>query len=133
MMASDALRNTRNVLKDCPTQNYLFVNQRGMTTADFRRVSTNSITMTPLSHIAEDSRIQGKFLVSEVIGQMKDVSRIEDTGLVDFVSGVCGRIGKKHEVDILDLASLSADDQESALTRNGIQTRSPSPHGKSPS
>lgn len=58
-------------------------------------------------------------MVSEVIGQIKDMYAIEDTGLPDFIKHACTEREKKYNVDILDLASLPSEDQEDALARNG--------------
>lgn len=121
-LTSDALQDTRALLKGCPTAKYLLVNQRGMTTADLQQSTTESSVLPSLSRAAEDSRIKGKFIVTEVIGQIKDMQTLGDTGLPDFIKNECTSEGKEHDVDILDLASLPSEGQEDALARNGMKS-----------
>jgi hypothetical protein len=74
-----------------------------------------------LSSAAADARVKGKLVVPEVIGQIKDMRTIEDTGLPDFIKSECTSREKKFDIDILDLASLPSEDQEAALARNSME------------
>lgn len=117
-LASDALQDTKTLLKGCPTNNYLLVNQRGMTTADFRRTTTDTSVLPSLSRAAEDTRVKGRFLVTEVVGEMDDMGSLENTGLPGYIRTECASQNKQYDVDILDLASLPSEHLDDALAHN---------------
>ena len=69
--------------------------------------------MPNLQQAITDSRIKGKHIVSEVIG---DVS---DDGLFAYIDAACNRMGKEVTVLGERLASLPAEDRALALAENG--------------
>lgn len=71
--------------------------------------------MRHLCHTVEDSRVQGKYTVSEVVGDMTNVE------LASYIKTACAKKGKDAVVDELDLASPSPDDRLAALTENGLE------------
>lgn len=74
--------------------------------------------MPSLCHATDDERVQGKFVVPEVVGNIKN--GVVDTGLPKYLAGACASKGKDVVIDLLDLASPPSDDYASALAQNGI-------------
>lgn len=114
--SSQALENLRDVLSSCPTDRYLLVSQPGVNALELR--GPNGCSMPHLCRAVGDSRIQGKFVVSEVIGSMSK------TGLVDHIRKACLEQGKDISVDEIALGPLKSDragslaDNDDALTRS---------------
>ena len=67
--------------------------------------------MSHLSRAIEDSRVQGKFIVSEVVGETTKA------GLADYINKACAQKNKKVAVDELSLAPLTSD-RASTLNEN---------------
>jgi hypothetical protein len=113
---------TKDLLKSCPTDTYLLVNQRGVTTASLRRTASDACAMPSLCRATDDQQVQGKFVVPEVVGKIKDMDGVRDTGLPEFLAQACASMSKDVKIDLLDLASPPSDDYASALTENGISS-----------
>jgi len=117
-LASRVFEETKDLLKSCPTDTYLLVNQRGVTTASLRRTASDACAMPSLCRATDDQQVQGKFVVPEVVGKIKDMDGVRDTGLPEFLAQACASMSKDVKIDLLDLASPPSDDYASALTEN---------------
>ena len=69
----------------------------------------------PLLHqsVTRDDRIQGKYIVAEVVGDIKVGN------LVNFVKNACSQHGKQAVVEQVSLAQLPQDNRAQALLLNG--------------
>jgi hypothetical protein len=110
--ASLVQKFTRDVLATCPTDNYLFVTQPGVSASDLRQ--QNGCPMPRLCKAVEDSRIQGRFSVPEVVGN------IESKGIVDLVRKACEHKSKIVNIKEVHLASVSLDNKANALAENDV-------------
>ncbi|KOS17892.1 Protein big1 [Escovopsis weberi] len=108
--SSQVLKFTRSVLSECPTDRYLIVLQPGLNAADLRQA--NDCSLPHLCSLARDSRIQGTFTVSEVLGKLGDLS------LSEHIESSCSKQGKAAKVDQLQLSSLSGEDRAGILAHN---------------
>ncbi|KAK5993174.1 hypothetical protein PT974_06602 [Cladobotryum mycophilum] len=108
--SSQVLKYTKDILSECPTDRYLVVSQPGLRAADLRH--PNDCALPHFCRAVQDSRVRGKYTVSEVIGELTDA------GLSDHIKTACAKKGKTVKVDELRLASLSADDRVGSLSEN---------------
>ena len=69
--------------------------------------------MPSLCRAAESSSINGKYIISEVVGDLKD------NKLASYIKDSCLSAGKEVTVDEVSLSSLSRDDRAGALADNG--------------
>ncbi|KAJ4145719.1 hypothetical protein LMH87_004556 [Akanthomyces muscarius] len=109
--SSDVLRNTKDILSRCPTDYYVLATQPGMNAADLHH---NQFSDMPLLHqsVTLDDRIQGKYIVSEVVGDIKDGN------LVNFVKNACSQHGKQAVVEQVSLGQLPQENRARALLLN---------------
>ncbi|EJP63877.1 Protein big1 [Beauveria bassiana] len=109
--SSDVLRTTKDILSRCPTERYVFATQPGMTASDLQR---NEGSNMPLFHhsVTLDSRIQGKYIVSEVVGD------IRDGNLINFVKTACSQYGKQAVIEQVSLGQLPLENRADALLVN---------------
>ncbi|KAJ6787560.1 hypothetical protein PWT90_00643 [Aphanocladium album] len=109
--SSDVLTNTKDILSRCPTDHYVFATQPGMIAADIHH--NEGLDMPSLHHsVTLDERIQGKYIVSEVVGD------IMDSNLVKFVKTACSQHGKQAVVELVSLGQLPQEDRAEALLVN---------------
>ncbi|KAJ3498775.1 hypothetical protein NLG97_g844 [Lecanicillium saksenae] len=109
--SSDVLKHTKDILSRCPTDHYVFATQPGMIAADLYH--NEGSRMPSLQHsITLDERIQGKYIVSEVVGD------IMDSNLVNFVKTACSHHGKQAIVEQVSLGQLPQEDRAEALRIN---------------
>lgn len=113
---SHVLQYTKDSLKTCPTDRYLLVNQPGVTSADLLEFA--GCTMPSLCRAGDDTRTKGKYVVSELVGTVKDMSAIKDTGLASYIKGACAKENKHVTIDELDLAPLAKEDRSGAFAQN---------------
>ncbi|KAM0360751.1 hypothetical protein ACHAO7_004279 [Fusarium culmorum] len=85
---SQALEQVKDLLTSCPTDNYVLIAQEGANAADIRRTNANS----NLHQAIARKEIQGKFIVSEVIGESIDADAIQD-----YIQTACYEQAKKVE------------------------------------
>lgn len=111
--SSQVLKHTKDVLAECSTDRYLVASQPGVNAADLLRPN-QGCSMRHLCQAVEDTRIKGKYTVSEVVGDMSNA------GLASYIKTACAKKGKDVVVDELDLASPSTDDRLGALAQNGV-------------
>ncbi|OAA66244.1 BIG1, ER integral membrane cell wall biogenesis [Cordyceps fumosorosea ARSEF 2679] len=110
-MSADVLQNTKEILSSCPTSHYVFATQPGMMSSDLQR---NEGSDMPSLHraVTLDDRIQGKYIVSEVVGD------INAGNLVNFVKTACSQSGKAAIVEQVSLSQLPQEDRQDALLIN---------------
>lgn len=108
--SSQALESARDLLSTCPTDRYLLVSQPGVNAVELR--GPNGCAMPHLCRAVGDSRIQGKFIVSEVIGETTK------SGLSDHIRTACSGQNKDVAVDEIVLAPLKSD-RAGSLADNG--------------
>jgi len=85
---SQALEQIKDLLTSCPTDNYVLIAQEGANAADIRRTYAKS----NLHQAIARKEIQGKFIVSEVVGESIDADAIQD-----YIQTVCYEQAKKVE------------------------------------
>ncbi|KAL6924337.1 hypothetical protein FSST1_001611 [Fusarium sambucinum] len=85
---SQALEQVKDLLASCPTDNYVLIAQEGANAADIRRTNAKS----NLHQAIARKEIQGKFIVSEVVGESIDADAIQD-----YIQTVCYEQAKKVE------------------------------------
>ncbi|KAM0301337.1 hypothetical protein ACHAPM_005563 [Fusarium culmorum] len=85
---SQALEQVKDLLTSCPTDNYVLIAQEGANAVDIRRTNANS----NLHQAIARKEIQGKFIVSEVIGESIDADAIQD-----YIQTACYEQAKKVE------------------------------------
>ncbi|OAQ96312.1 hypothetical protein LLEC1_00137 [Akanthomyces lecanii] len=109
--SSDVLKNAKAILANCPTDYYVLATQPGMNAADLHH---NQGSDMPLLHqsLTLDDRIQGKYVVSEVVGDIKDGN------LIDFVKNACSQHGKQAVIEQVALGQLPQDHRPQALLLN---------------
>ncbi|KAL9471621.1 hypothetical protein ACSS6W_009562 [Trichoderma asperelloides] len=108
--SSSVLGYARDVLSTCPTDRYLIVSQPGLNAADLRR--SNGCAMPHLCQAVEDSRINGKAIVSEVVGDLAGAD------LSEYIRSVCAKKEKTVTVDEIRLAALSLEDRARSFSDN---------------
>ncbi|KAI9896219.1 hypothetical protein N3K66_008391 [Trichothecium roseum] len=112
---SETIKDAQEILGTCPTDRYLVISQPGATTTDIR--GSRGCAMPNLCRAAESSSINGKYIVSEVVGDLKD------NELVRYVKDSCLSKGKEVTVDEISLSSLSRNDRVGALEENDAVLR----------
>jgi hypothetical protein len=85
---SQALEQVKDLLTSCPTDNYVLIAQEGANAADIRRTNAKS----NLHQAIARKEIQGKFIVSEVVGESIDADAIQD-----YIQTACYEQAKKVE------------------------------------
>jgi hypothetical protein len=110
--SSQALKQAKNILSTCATNRYLIATQPGVSAADLRGPA--GCTMPNLCQAAEDSRVQGKLVISEVVG---DISSSE---LTSYIESACAAKGKQVIITELALGSTSRDDHAESLAENDL-------------
>ncbi|KAH6978893.1 hypothetical protein EDB82DRAFT_506580 [Fusarium venenatum] len=85
---SQALEQVKDLLASCPTDNYVLIAQEGANAADIRRTNAKS----NLHQVIARKEIQGKFIVSEVVGESIDADAIQD-----YIQTVCYEQAKTVE------------------------------------
>lgn len=118
--SSEVLKTTKAILASCPTDHYFFATQPGMKTADVRQNDGADMPFLYLSTTA-DTRVHGKFMVSEVIGDVMSET------LINFVKTACSKRGKEVVVEQVQLDQLPQEDRAEALLANGMAI-SKTPH-----
>ncbi|ATY66504.1 ER integral membrane cell wall biogenesis [Cordyceps militaris] len=109
--SSDVLRDTKEILSRCPTSHYIFATQPGMVASDLLR--NQGSDMPSLRHsLTLDGRFQGKYIVSEVVGG------IRDGNLINFVKTACAQSGKQAVVEQVLLGQLPQENRQEALLVN---------------
>ncbi|KAH6606322.1 er big1 [Trichoderma cornu-damae] len=108
--SSSVLSYTKDVLSVCPTDRYLIVSQPGLNAADLR--GSNGCAMPHLCQAVEDRRVNGKAIVSEVIGDLSDAD------LSDYIKSVCAKKDKTVTVDEVHLTALSLEDKAGSFSAN---------------
>jgi hypothetical protein len=114
---SDSIRTSRSVqdytqkvFADCPTDNYLLISQSGLKAADLRQ--SDSCSLPHLCEAATDSRIQGRYAVSEVIGDMSRQT------LASYIKSACGASQRDATIVELSLAPVSQHNTASQLAEH---------------
>ncbi|EHK50513.1 hypothetical protein TRIATDRAFT_232811 [Trichoderma atroviride IMI 206040] len=110
--SSSVLSFAKDVLSTCPTDRYLIVSQPGLNAADLRR--STGCAMPHLCQAVEDSRINGKAIVSEVVGDLAGAN------LSEFIKSACAKKDKTVTVDDVRLAALSVEDRTRSFSDNGM-------------
>ncbi|KAL7918174.1 BIG1 domain-containing protein [Trichoderma austrokoningii] len=108
--SSSVLDYAKDVLSTCPTDGYLIVSQPGLNAADLRR--SDGCAMPHLCQAVEDDRINGKAIVSEVVGDLAGAN------LADYIKLACAKKDKMVPVYETRLAALSVDDKARSLSDN---------------
>ncbi|KAK7397665.1 hypothetical protein QQX98_012964 [Neonectria punicea] len=113
--SSSAIEEAKNILSACPSDRYLFVSQPGINSAE---LASSACAMPHLCRAVDDSRIHGKFIVSEVVGHLTKA------GLENFVTTACEQKNKHVIVEELSLPPLTSNragslaDSDDALSRS---------------
>ncbi|KAH6892020.1 BIG/ATPase V1 complex, subunit S1 [Thelonectria olida] len=103
--SSRAIENAKNILSECPTDRYLIVAHPGVKSFDLvnRGGDCAGSSMRNLCHLVENSPLEGKYVVTEVIGEMtKD-------GLASFVKKACTQKNKDVTVEEVTLPPVTSD------------------------
>ncbi|KAL7797440.1 BIG/ATPase V1 complex, subunit S1 [Trichoderma ceciliae] len=108
--SSSVLDYTKDVLSKCPTDRYLIVSQPGLNAADLR--GSNGCAMPHLCKAVEDERVNGKAIVSEVVGDLADID------LSEYIKSACAKKDKTVTVDEVHLAALPVEDKASSFSDN---------------
>lgn len=111
--SSEVLKTTKDILASCPTDHYIFATQPGMKTTDLRQKDGADMPFLYLSTTA-DTRVHGKFMVSEVIGDATSET------LINFVKASCSKRGKEVVVEQIQLDQLPQEDRAETLLANGM-------------
>lgn len=109
--SSEAVQYTKEFLRECPTDEYLIVTQPGVNAADLRQ--SEGCAMPHLCKAIDDSRVRGKYIVAEVIGN------ITDADFQDHIKSSCARKGRTAKVVRAPLELLSGSRAKS-LAKNGM-------------
>lgn len=104
------IKFTKNVLSECPTDRYLIVTQPGVNAAD---LDSRDCALPHFCKAVDDSRVNGKYTVAEVIG---DVTNAQ---LDEYIKLSCNKKGKAASVDSVRLGSLAPANRAFDLSRNG--------------
>ncbi|KAG5979865.1 hypothetical protein E4U55_004699 [Claviceps digitariae] len=107
--SSEAVTFTKNFLSECPTDQYLIITQPGVNAADFW--TRDGCAMPHLCQAVKDARVQGKYTVAEVVGD------VTASGFVQHIKTSCGKKGKEAKIIERPLDSLS-EDRGQALSAN---------------
>lgn len=99
--SSQVLKTTKDILASCPTDNYLLVSQPGLNAADLD--GPNGCAIPSLCQPVQQTGVNGKFVVSEVVGE---TSKIE---LDHYIRDACSRGGKRVKIDQISLPPLTSD------------------------
>jgi hypothetical protein len=102
---SQALEQVKDLLISCPTDNYVLIAQEGANAADIRRTNAKSNLHQAISR----KEIQGKFIVSEVIGESIDADAIQD-----YIQTACYEQAKKVEPHF---TLVKAEDDKEAIEK----------------
>ncbi|KAH7166242.1 BIG/ATPase V1 complex, subunit S1 [Dactylonectria macrodidyma] len=116
--SSSAIADAKTILSACPSSRYLFVSQPGVHSAELASSASGNCAMPHLCQAVSDSRIQDKFIVSEVIGALTNV------GLVDFVKTACDQKHQEITVEELTLPPLTSDRAGSLADSDEILSKS---------
>ncbi|KAF4983637.1 hypothetical protein FZEAL_989 [Fusarium zealandicum] len=100
---SQALQHAKELLSSCPTDHYILAPQEGVNAADLRLVKT----MPHLHNAMKDSKVQGKFIVPEVVGGSIDVEEIKE-----YIKKSCAKQGKEVVPHVMSLVSLQDSQHE---------------------
>jgi hypothetical protein len=119
---SQALKQAKNILSACPTDKYLIATQPGVSAADLRGPA--GCTMPNLCQAAEDPRVQGKLVISEVVGE------INSSELISYIESACAAKGKQVSIIELALGSTSRDDNAGLLAENGAYSNTEGSQGR---
>ncbi|KPM41657.1 hypothetical protein AK830_g4915 [Neonectria ditissima] len=112
--SSSAIGDAKSILASCPTDRYLLVMQPGINSAE---LAPGACAMPHLCRAVEDSRIQGKFIVSEVVGSTTLA------GLESLITSACGHENKHATVEELRLPPLHSDRAQSLASTDDILAR----------
>ncbi|KAG6003874.1 hypothetical protein E4U21_001622 [Claviceps maximensis] len=107
---SEVISFTEKFLAECPTDQYLIITQPGINAADFW--TRDGCAMPHLCQAVKDSRVQGKYTVSEVVGD------VTASGFVHHIKASCGKKGKEAKIIERPLESLSGDRDQSLSTND---------------
>lgn len=113
--SSEVLKNTKEILAGCPTDYYVFATQPGMNAADLRNNDGGDMPSLHKSATV-DKRVQGRYIVSEVVGD------VADGNLAAYVKSACSKRGKQVTIEQVSLGQLPQDDRNSALQSNGTDS-----------
>lgn len=110
--SSAVVADTKQFLSSCPTDVYVVATQPGLNTADF---ATGDSQAMPSLHLAatKDARVKGRYIVSEVLGQLPDYD------MAAFVKAACEKRGKSVKVMEAKLPELSEGARRASLQDNG--------------
>ncbi|KAF7548606.1 hypothetical protein G7046_g8614 [Stylonectria norvegica] len=107
---SHVLQHTKKILSECPTDRYLLITQPGANAGDLQ--GTNGCAVPPLCRAVDDSRINGRFIVSEVISDAGDAE------LYSFIKTACTKKDKTVDVAQITLSPLTSDRVQSLAINN---------------
>ncbi|PFH61957.1 hypothetical protein XA68_15719 [Ophiocordyceps unilateralis] len=110
--SAEALNHAREVLATCPTDRYLIATQPGIHASDFRQ--PDGCAMPRLCRAAARPRIQSKFSVAEVVGN------IEYPGFTQYIESECAKKGKAVIVDEVHLPPLNTEDRAGDLLKRDV-------------
>ncbi|KAF7545278.1 hypothetical protein G7Z17_g9289 [Cylindrodendrum hubeiense] len=101
--SSGAIADAKAILSACPSSRYLFVSQPGINSVELGGSASSGCAMPHLCQAVSDSRIQDKFIVSEVVGDLTNA------GLASFVKTACAQKNQEITVEELTLPPLTSD------------------------
>ncbi|KAG6017017.1 hypothetical protein E4U54_008618 [Claviceps lovelessii] len=107
--SSEAITFTKNFLSECPTDDYLIIVQPGINAADFW--TRDGCAMPHLCQAVKDDRVQGKYTVAEIVGD------VTETGIVQHIEASCGKKGKGFKIIARELEPIFGD-RDQALSTN---------------
>lgn len=114
--SSEVLKYTTQVLSTCPTNQYLIIAQPGVRASDFR--SAEECLMPHLCRAAYDPRVQSRFEVTEVLGNLGGID------LAQHVGAACASKGKEVGIAAVNLPPLSAGGRTRVLSQNDARLAS---------
>ncbi|KAG5951285.1 hypothetical protein E4U53_003423 [Claviceps sorghi] len=106
--SSEAITFTKHFLEECPTDQYLIITQPGVNAADFW--TRDGCAMPHVCQAAKDPRVQGRYTVAEVVGD------VTAAGFVQHIKTSCDRKGKEAKIIERSLGSISGERGEALKT-----------------
>ncbi|KAI5461084.1 BIG/ATPase V1 complex, subunit S1 [Mariannaea sp. PMI_226] len=116
--SAQAIDNAKSILSECPSDRYMIVSHPGVRSFDLVDAGTcASNSMRSLCRAAESSNLPGKYIISEVIGELSV------DGLAYFIKNACAQKNKQVIVDELALPPVTSDraaslEADHLLTKN---------------
>lgn len=110
--SSAVVADTKQFLSSCPTDVYVVATQPGLNAADFATGDSQAMTSLHLA-ATKDARVKGRYIVSEVLGQLPDYD------MAAFVRSACEKRGKPVKIMEAKLPELSEGARRASLQSNG--------------